>query len=1037
MCGICGIVGERNESVIKRMTDIIAHRGPDDDGYYLDDNISMGVRRLAIIDLQTGHQPIANETKNLWVVLNGEIYNFQELRKDLEEKGHRFATKTDTEVITHSYEEYGVDCLKHFRGMFAFALWDKDKKSLFLARDRIGIKPIYYAVKNGKLIFASEIKALLEYDDITREIDIDALNLYLTFQYVPGPLTIFKGIKKLMPGNFLIYKGGNITIEQYWEIPFDGEQKVSDINEAKDRLKSLLEESIKYRLISDVPVGILLSGGVDSSAITGFAARLSNTKVKTFTIGFGKEGKKYDERIFARQVAEKFDTEHHEFTVMPDIISLLPRLLWHMDEPIADQAALPVYLLCKTARSDVTVLLTGEGGDEIFAGYPRYVLHKLALFLDRSPVLFREKFLNTAEKIPFLSDRIRESAGKLKKYYADPWKRNIIWISNFSEDEKRRLFRKEIINKKEETHDFFIDLMENRKFSNWLNQLLYLDMKTWLVDDILMKVDKMSMAASVEARVPLLDHKFVEFVASLPPEFKLNGLKGKFIFKEILRDILPEEIINRRKTAFRIPSGEWFKNSWKIMIKQHLFENSSSLHNYFDKEYLKNLVTCHFSGRAVNSQKLWNLLCFDIWHKIYIENRKEILDDCHSDQKGLKQYSLPEKQLLMAWDFPPQKGGIQTLIHSVYSSLGDRCVVIAPKTNNDNEFDLLSDLSVKRISNFKKTMPAVLYVPIYMLLTFIHSLREMVSSEIGLVHCGHVRLGLISYFLKLFFKKPYILWTYALELTDKRVKLFIKFVLKHADRIITISNYTKDVLISLDVAPSKITMIYPPVSPPFQVFLNSSVGSINSDAEKRIREKYNIGNKKILLTVARLSSLQRYKGIDHVLQALQIVDKSCKDYVYIICGDGDLRPYYSRLAAELGVGDRVIFTGNISDEEMPLYYSACNLFIMASREEINKKGTLAEGFGIVFLEANACGKPVIGGRSGGIPDAVKDGETGILVDPKNINEIADAIIKLLTDEKLAENMGRKGRERVAKEFTVEAAVKKLLNVVMEVEKERR
>ncbi len=1024
MCGIAGIVGERNEHLIRRMTEVMTHRGPDDDGYYLDDNISLGVRRLAIIDLEGGHQPIFNEDKRLCVILNGEIYNFQELRKDLEGRGHRFATKTDTEVIVHSYEEHGFDCLKYFRGMFAFALWDKEKKLLFIARDRIGIKPLYYTEYNGKLIFASEIKSILEYDGIPRIMDLNSLDLYLTLQYVPAPGTLFKGINKLKQGHYLTCHEGKVRIHRYWDVSFSSE-KYPDLEEVKERVDSLLMESVKYHLIADVPVGILLSGGVDSSAMVAYAARASTGRVNTFTVGFGKEGEEYDERFFAEKVAKAFNTIHTEFTIMPEVVSILPKLIYHMDEPIADQAALPVYFLSRTARDYVTVLITGEGGDELFAGYPRYLLNRLYLIVEKLPDKLRSELFSLLKDVRILPDRIRRLLKRFEKNIPDALLRNIRWVSNFNSEEKGKLLRNKISDKNN-LDELLNNVRENKKFTSWLDELMHFDLKTWLVDDILMKVDKMSMAVSIEARVPLLDHKLVEFACSLPTQLKLHRLKTKFIFKEVLKNYLPHEILNREKSAFRIPSGEWLKKDWRKLLKYHLLEKTSSIHEYFDSEYIKEITVNHLSGKEDNSQKLWNLLCLDMWHKIYIEGNREFDYSYERITTGIK---FSGRQLLIAWDYPPHIGGIQTLLNSIYSPIGSKCVVLAPYTKEYYKFDLLSENEIIR-AGFSMNIPPAIGLPFYWGTSFIKALvKIMKNSKIEMIHCGHIRCGITGYFLKLFLKVPYIVWVYALEITDRRFMPLNRFILRNADKIITISHYTKNIIKTFGIDDKKIDIIYPPVSDGFLASISSEIIS-----REYLRNRYALSDKKIILTVARLTELQRYKGIDMVLKALSIVKRRYSDFYYIIWGRGELKEFYLKLAGEYGLGDRVIIDVGVSDDELPLYYSACDLFIMPSREERRPRGILAEGFGIVFLEANACGKPVIGGRSGGIPDAVLDGETGILVDPTNVDEIASAIIKLLTDEELAKEMGRKGRERVLREFTVDSAVKKLMRVIDEVER---
>ena len=615
MCGICGIAGKREETQIRRMTGIMEHRGPDDEGFYIDDDISLGVKRLAIIDLKTGNQPIFNEKRDMVVILNGEIYNFKELRKELEERGHRFYTKTDTEVLIHAYEEFGFECLKHLRGMFSFAIYDKRKKILFLARDRIGIKPLYWTKIDNELIFASEIKAILEYERVKRELDLYSLSLYLMLQYVPSDLTMFRGIKKLRAGEFMVYREGNLKIERYWNSSMGSDEKM-DLNSAIEMTDKLLEESMRYHLISDVPVGIFLSGGLDSSAMVAYAERVSNGGIRTFTIGYGKEGQTYDERVPARVVAKIFGTEHTEIEMTSDAILQLPKIIYYMDEPIADLALLPLFILFNEARKSVKVIITGEGGDELFGGYPRYVLNKIDAFLDRFPEKMRLLFSIFAF-IPFISQRNRRILRRLIRRIPDIRLKNLLWVSNFNDTELRSLLR---VPPDGNPLEKLVKELDIGEFKTYLDEAMALDLRMWLVDDILMKVDKTSMANSVEARVPILDHRVVEFLSSLPSNFKIRGIRTKFLFKEVLKKVLPEEIIKRRKVAFRIPASEWLKREWLPLFKENLLDRPSSLlKEFFNVEYIKKLFQNHISGVEDNSQKLFNLLCLDLWFKIYFE----------------------------------------------------------------------------------------------------------------------------------------------------------------------------------------------------------------------------------------------------------------------------------------------------------------------------------------------------------------------------------------------------------------------------------
>jgi len=618
VCGICGIYGKSEKNSIERMCQVISHRGPNDEGIYTDETISLGIRRLSIIDLTTGHQPIHNEDKTMWIVFNGEIYDFQEHREYLEKHGHQFYTKSDTEVIIHLYEEFGEECVHKLRGMFAFALWDRFKKKLFIARDRLGIKPLYYIETNGKFLFASEIKAILQHSEVKCKVNLKALDEYLTFQYIPSPNTLFEGIWKLPQGHTLSYSHGKMTLHQYWDVKFSQELEKVDEREKAEELLNLFKESIRLRLISDVPLGVLLSGGLDSSAVVAVMSGLVNQPIKTFTIGFDAEGD-YNEAKYARLVANRFETDHHEIIVQPNACEILPRLIWHLDEPIADQAALPTYLVCQLARKHVTVVLTGEGGDELFAGYPRYLLSSYADVYQKFPDWMKERILKRG--ISFIPDNIPFSKYLKKIIFSssDVINRNIRWTCNFLPEEKEQLYSNYL--KKTLSENFISNAEQKNKRieGSTLNQLMYMDIKTWLVDDILMKVDKMSMATSVEARVPFLDHKLVEFVSMLPPELKLRGVTTKYILKKILNGLLPKEILNRRKHAFKVPASKWFQQDLKFLAFEILLSQTAQKREYFDVKYIHQLINNHLEGKIDAGQKLWNLVCLELWHRIYIE----------------------------------------------------------------------------------------------------------------------------------------------------------------------------------------------------------------------------------------------------------------------------------------------------------------------------------------------------------------------------------------------------------------------------------
>ena len=606
---MCGIVGFNwnDKDLLKKMMKLVNHRGPDESGYYLDGDISLGHQRLKIIDLKTGRQPIHNEDESIQIIFNGEIYNYLDLRNDLEKNGHRFYTNTDTEVIVHSYEEYGIDCVNRFNGMFAFAIWDSNKKQLLLARDRLGIKPLYYYFDGDKFIFASEIKAILEYEGIEREVDLNALNEYFTYRYVPTNRTMIKNIYKLLPGHILVFKNNAINVSRYWDL----KESITNNSEGyyTSKLRELLRESVKMRLMSDVPLGVYLSGGIDSSCIVALMSEMVDN-IKTFSVGFGSEGE--NELDYARYVSEYFGTDHHEIIVGENDLKLLPEMIWHLDEPVGDAATLPTYIISKFAKREVTVVLAGEGGDELFAGYDNYKIMKIGHnFSKLVPKFVKTNLLPIIGK-PFSGNvnlmRVLDLASAENEY-----EQYLNVIACFNKNEIKRLGDFNMVNLKE----YFPNNMK------MLNKLLYFGIKTWLPNDFFMKADRMTMAHAIEERVPLLDPNIVDFSFTIPPNLKLKGFTGKYIFKKAMIGILPQKIIYRKKQGYGTPMDYWFKHSLKDVLEKLIDE---STHNYYNKEYVSNILKkFQKSGgnpnmNFYNAQKLWSVLIFEMWHKMFIEH---------------------------------------------------------------------------------------------------------------------------------------------------------------------------------------------------------------------------------------------------------------------------------------------------------------------------------------------------------------------------------------------------------------------------------
>jgi len=619
MCGICGFYGLEDKQLLQKMCYVLKHRGPDDHGIYLDKNIGLGHQRLSVIDLNTGRQPIHNEDQSIWITYNGEIYNFLELRAELEEKGHKFYTNTDTEVIVHSYEEYGEDCVKRFNGMFAIAIWDSRNKQIFLARDRMGKKPLYYALINGKFLFASEMKAILQYEGLKKEVDPEAMSNYLSFLYIQPPRTILKNINKIPAAHTLTFRNGTISTREYWDVRFT--EKKGNQNSIKKEMGNLLTDAVRKRLISDVPLGAFLSGGLDSSIIVGLMSRIMDEPVKTLSIGF--EEKKFDETPYARIVAEHFGTDHTEHIVRPDAIDILPNLVWHYDEPFADASAIPMHYISKLAKKKVTVVLTGDGGDESFAGYHRYWGYYLSKRYKLIPKIIRKNMVAPfVNEIPIAKGRynfIGYAKTFVNSFELPAEQKYAEYQSTFNNRMKKELFSMDM--KKNTTRDcLFKPFFDKCRQISSLGQMQYVDIKTSLAEDMLVKVDRMASAHAIETRSPLLDFRIVELAASIKADLKLKGLNQKFILKQSMKKLLPAEIIKRKKAGFAVPIRDWFRGELKSLVRQVLLDKRSIDRNYFNEDYIKKLLFRHQKGSNDYSYHIWALLNLELWHRMFMDN---------------------------------------------------------------------------------------------------------------------------------------------------------------------------------------------------------------------------------------------------------------------------------------------------------------------------------------------------------------------------------------------------------------------------------
>jgi asparagine synthase (glutamine-hydrolysing) len=625
MCGIVGQIrppGEQSDRVVlERMCAALEHRGPDARGVFLDRHVGLGVQRLRVVDLVSGDQPVRNEDGSVVVVLNGEIYNFRELREDLLRRGHRFVTKGDTEVIVHLYEEFGVDCVRHLHGMFAFAVWDRRRCELFLARDRIGKKPLFYSLRNGALSFASELRALLEDREIPRELDYGAFDCYLAYGYIPTPRSAFQAVSKLPPAHTLLLRDGRATLQRYWRLDYSRKLDVRDPRELHEPIRDAVRDATRRRLIADVPLGAFLSGGIDSSAVVAAMTEVGDGPVKTFSIGFEHQG--FDELPYARRVAELLGTEHHEFVVRPDAMALVPRIVRHYGEPFGDASAIASFHLAEVTRQHVTVALNGDGGDESFGGYTRYVANALARRLERVPMVLRRAAAGAGQRIT--GGKVSSLRNKARRFSQvlplDGPQRYACYMSWFDQAQRAELYT-----------DDFAELMSPSQAADvigrpWrdatgdhiLDVMLEVDTATYLPDDLIAKIDIATMAHGLEARSPLLDHEFMEFAASIPAEMKIRGRQKKWIFREALRSWLPDEILDRPKQGFVVPVGEWFRNELHDDVREILLDPSTIGRGYFREQSVQAMLRRHTSGHNDETHRLWALFMLELWHREFVD----------------------------------------------------------------------------------------------------------------------------------------------------------------------------------------------------------------------------------------------------------------------------------------------------------------------------------------------------------------------------------------------------------------------------------
>jgi len=615
---MCGIAGEfnfgsgapANPAALARATRAMAHRGPDDEGFHFEGELGLGNRRLSIIDLPGGHQPISNEDETVWITFNGEIYNYRQLRPECEGRGHQFRTASDTETIVHLYEDFGPACLEHLRGMFAFALWDGHERRLLLVRDRLGVKPLFYRLEAGRLTFASELRALAELGECKLEADPQAVYDFFGFRYVPAPGTFYKGVQKLLPGHYLLADRSGVRTVAWWDVPPEEEDGGTAQGYAEQVIE-VLRESVRLRLIAEVPVGVFLSGGTDSSAVVAMAAALGARPLRTFSVGF--EEAAYSELPEARGVAKAFATDHRELVVRSsDLAEDLERLVAFRAEPIAEPTDIALYRISRLAAESVKVVLAGEGGDELFAGYPKYAADRLAGFVSALP---REITQTLARWLPYRGRRLRLALETLS--IADEAERSATWFASFSREEREALFAPDFLAAVDAAHParVFAQHLERASARSPLKRLLYADLKVWLPDNLLLRGDQLSMAASIEERVPFLDHKLVELAARIPGRLLTRGFQTKALLKDALRPYLPPSTVTRRKVGFAVPAAEWFRHSLKSMVASLVLSPEALGRGYFNRQAMEQCVQEHFDGVRDRHKQLWALMNFELWQR--------------------------------------------------------------------------------------------------------------------------------------------------------------------------------------------------------------------------------------------------------------------------------------------------------------------------------------------------------------------------------------------------------------------------------------
>ncbi len=1006
MCGIAGLVvrGEtaRAEDV-RHMCQTIVHRGPDDEGVYARGPASLGMRRLSIIDLAGGHQPIHNEDESVWVVFNGEIYNFHELRSELERKGHRFYTDSDTEVIVHLYEDLGADCVKKLRGMFAIALYDERKQSLLLARDRLGKKPLHYALDGDRLYFGSEIKTILAVAPHLAEVDNEGILQYFYFDYIPDPHTAYCKIRKLPPGWLLEYSKGSITQRQYWDLPEYGARGPDSEEECLEELERRLEEAVRIRLISDVPLGALLSGGVDSSLVVALMARASNAPVRTFSVGF--ENEKFNELPFARLVAERFGTEHYEFVVTPNVEETLGKLTHMMEEPFGDSSMIPTYHVSAMARRHVTVALAGDGGDELFAGYDRYLVNLDRQHFDRIPGwagdLYRR---HVYHRLPG-GFRGQKLSWNLSLQTRDRYLDSVSYLP--ARHRERALFDRDFLERIEalsDPLDQFRKYYDEAPARDPLSRLLYLDTKTYLTADVLAKVDRMSMANSLEVRAPILDHVFVEWVTGLPAKWKLRDGVRKYALKKVAQRVgVPPELLHRKKQGFAIPLAQWLRTDLRETVQDVLLDSRARQRGYFDPRVVQRLVTEHLGGTRDRAGVLWQLLVFELW-------QRNFLGSLRADESGLgvKDGSL-KGSAAAEW---ATRGPASGLVGAAKGSEEDgtsresnhlQVVIVAPSMRQVGGQAVQAELLLKHwkyepgvcatFVPIDPEFPAMLRwagsVPLLRTIVrlpfYVRSLwRAMDGSDVAHVFSASYwsfwLAPVPAWLVARWRGKGVVLHYHSGEAQDHLERSWTaRWMLRRMRHRAVPSSYLQDVFAKFGIT----TKVVPNVVDLSQFGFRS-------------REPL----QPVLLCTR---GCEPYYAVDDVVRAFARVQDVHPEAALILVGGGSREGEVRSLVKELKLSN-VEFCSKVPREAIGSYYDRADVFI---------NGSVLDNMPVSILEAFAAGLPVVSTAPDGIRRLVDHERTGLLSPPRDWKALAENVLRLLNQPGLAQTLAKNGREQVS------------------------